>query len=183
MAEPVRETVEQKPRGPSNMSSSWFYTKTSAGLSWSFSCRRSPGAGDSPGQLHENRRGHHLLVWLRNHCECNSRLFQEGRHHFCVSRCFCSETMKSEMCWSSSFIEVRVLVLSSISLSHRCVLCLSFACFCATVLETVVQWLILSVVLCSGMRRPASPSRRVFRRPGASSNTSNTMTLMIWRGS
>lgn len=76
-------------------------------------------------------------------------------------------------------LEVHMLILSSF-------ICLSYCfykCFSLICLPDFVPQVNLSLVLCSGMRRPASPSRRVYRPPEASSNTSNTMTLMIWRGS
>lgn len=81
------------------------------------------------------------------------------------------------MCWCCPPSYVCLLiVLRNVSLWFLCrILCHSLGS-CSPIVN-------LSFVLCSGMRRPASPSRRVFRHPEASSNTSNTMTLMIWRGS
>lgn len=89
---PLREEHPQQSLGLMWMSALLSLPESTVGITTHSSvvCLRrcSPGVGDPSGQIHENRRGHHLLVWLCNHCQRHPCLLQEGGHHFCVSSIF-----------------------------------------------------------------------------------------------
>lgn len=46
------------------------------------------GTGGSLGQVHANRRGDYLFLWLCNNCKCNTCIFQERGYSVCVSAFF-----------------------------------------------------------------------------------------------
>ncbi len=50
--------------------------------------RCSSGVRGAIGEVHENRGGHYLLVWLRHHRQRYSSVLQERRHHLCVRSCW-----------------------------------------------------------------------------------------------
>ncbi len=57
---------------------------TASGYSTEMSRRCSSGVRGAIGEVHENRGGHYLLVWLRHYRQRYSCVLQERRHHLCV---------------------------------------------------------------------------------------------------